>query len=574
MGRKKRERKAHASRPRLAVENAPRTVTLVVRWCIYPLLLTLLAVGAYANSFQAPFVLDDEVHIVNEKAIRPPFLLDKMLGTTRPAVTASLALNYAFGKLDVWGYHLLNLIAHIACGIVLYGFTRYTLRLPVLGERFGAAADHLAVAVAALFLLHPIQTEAVTYVIQRSEIFAALALLGGLWTAALAARAGASWPHLVALVAIGVFGLLSKPLVVVLPLLFALYDWCFIAQGRVDEMARRWRIYLLLLGLTGSAAVAGWWRATEATGLGQTAGFAVKGIDAWRYLTWQFGVVLYYLRLIVLPDRLCFDCGYYSPWPVLHSVIRGAVWLPLALLAASAVAAALARRRHPLVTFAALGSAIVLAPTSGVIPLADVYVEHRLYLPIGLLAMSAVGLVVSAGEAAGRRGWLPPTAARSLLVAGLVAACGALAVMTVARNGIYSDPLRLWQDSVAKAPENDRAHYYLGREYARRGQREMASQHFRETNRRNAYMALGVRYLELAKYPEAIEIFEWVRARRPKWSMVHQHLASAYQATGRMDEAVASAERAVALDPENATSRKLLAELYAQVGRVGEASRE
>ncbi len=102
----------------------------------------------------------------------------------------------------------------------------------------------------------------------------------------------------------------------------------------------------------------------------------------------------------------------------------------------------------------------------------------------------------------------------------------------------------------------------------------MALQHLRESVRRNAYVVLGARHLELGNYSEAIEILEWLGARRPRWGIVHRHLASAYRAVGRTADAIAAAERAVAVEPENIANRKILADLYAQLGRVDDALRE
>src|SRR6185295_6262469 len=191
----------------------------------------------------------------------------------------------------------------------VFGLTRYTLRLPVLRERFGARADALALVVAAVFLVHPMQVGSVTYVAQRVEIFAAIALVGSLWIAAAAARAFRPWRHLPPLAAIGVFGLLSKESVAVLPLLFALYDWCFLAAGQVREMVRRWPVYLVLSAVGAGAGAWGWWFSGWYEGH-PVAGFRTELIRPWQYCQWQFGVVLYYVRLFLVPDRLCFDCGY------------------------------------------------------------------------------------------------------------------------------------------------------------------------------------------------------------------------------------------------------------------------
>lgn len=581
MGQKKRRHRTTRPPSQVAREPAGSTVTetqppvpVLARSLVYPSVLAVLVLVAYANSFRVPFLLDDEVHIVNEATIRSPLSLSRMLAMPRPAVTASLALNHAIGGLDPRGYHVFNLLTHLACGLLLYGLVRHTLGRQALRARFGRQADHLAGVTTALFLLHPIQTESVTYVIQRSEVFAAIALLGAVWAAAIASDAPRPGRYLTIIGVVGVFGLLAKQSIVVLPLLFALYDWCFIAEGRIERMGRHWRIYLVLLVVALATASRGGVVEVATSGLGETAGFHMKGISSWRYLTWEFGVLLYYLRIVVVPDRLCFDCGYFGPWPVLHSALGDGVWLPFGLLASGLVAAAVGWRRQPLITYAILGSAIVLIPTSSVVPLADAYVEHRLYLPIGLLAMGGVAAAFGMGEAVIRRRWLPAPFIRGTMVAAAVVVSIGLCGLTIARNELYGDPLRLWQDSVAKAPENDRAHAFLAREYERRGQRELAARHYREAVLRNAYFRVGARYLEQGRHADAIEIFEWVRVRRPSWAIVHQYLATAYRSAGRTGEAVVEAERAVALSPASFTAHKMLADLYAEVGRRADALHE
>ena len=131
---------------------------------------------AYHNSFFGPFVFDDIPHITENPRIRqlwPPWDVlspsSSALINARPVVDVSLAVNYALGGYNVWGYHALNLTIHILAGLTLFGIVRRTLRQPPLRERFGAAADGLALAAALIWTVHPLQTESVTYVIQRAE---------------------------------------------------------------------------------------------------------------------------------------------------------------------------------------------------------------------------------------------------------------------------------------------------------------------------------------------------------------------------------------------------------------------
>lgn len=123
----------------------------------------------YAGSFSAGFVLDDDPHIVRNIRIRSPGNAGEILATRRPWVELSLAANYAFGKLNPVGYHLFNVIRHILAGLTLYGVIRRTLQLPRLNEKFGASAHWFALSISLLWIVHPLQTESVTDVIQRAE---------------------------------------------------------------------------------------------------------------------------------------------------------------------------------------------------------------------------------------------------------------------------------------------------------------------------------------------------------------------------------------------------------------------
>jgi hypothetical protein len=142
---------------------------------LIPFVLMAATIAAYANSFRGAFVLDDTYHIVNDPDIRALFPLKGRFGPNdrRPIVKLSLILNYSLGELDPRGYHLMNLVIHIVAGLALYGVVRHTLWLPQFAGKFDGqmekAASWLAMACALFWLLHPLQTQAVTYVIQRSE---------------------------------------------------------------------------------------------------------------------------------------------------------------------------------------------------------------------------------------------------------------------------------------------------------------------------------------------------------------------------------------------------------------------
>ncbi len=537
------------------------------------LILVVIAVAAYANALQTPFLLDDESSIIKQGAIKPPLSLSKMLATKRPVVTASLAFNYAIGELSVLGYHVLNLVAHIICGMIWFGLARYTLLQPVFRDRYRAGANYLACFAAAVLLVHPIQTESVTYTHQRAEIFVSIALLAWVWTAAAAARRGTWRRSLPALVCIAAFGALSKRSFIMAPFLFALYDWCFIAEGRLERMGRRRLLHVALGTAVLGIGLAAW--ALEDYVL---AGFDLEGLGPWRYLTWPFGVLLYYARLILDPDRLCFDCGYFGPWPVLHSPLGDMVWVPALILVLVGAAAWLARKRLPLVTFGIWGSGIVLLPTSSIMPLADVYVEHRLYLPIGLLALLAAAAAFDVSKRAVLKEWLPEKAAMTALIGGAVTLCMLLAWLTLARNHLYSDPLLLYQYSATIAPENRRLQYNLANEYNRAGQLAKAVDHYKQALRSkpfsSVYVNLGNAYAKLGDLKQALSAYEAALEYQPNLALAYRNLAKTHWRMGNRNEGIAAAERAIQLQPRHFNGRKMLGSWYDRMGRTEEALRE
>jgi tetratricopeptide (TPR) repeat protein len=550
-----------------------------------------LVCAAYANSLHTAFILDDVRHIVKSSLIRPPLSFLALLRSWRPMVVVSLALNYRLGGLDVFGYHVLNLLAHVMCGAVVFGFTRFTLRLPVFGGRYAAHASQLALCVAALFLLHPVQTESVTYVYQRAEIFGAMSLLGAVWVAALGATGSTpAFRWVPALAAIAACGMLSKETFVVLPALVALYDWCFIAAGRWPAMRQRWRLYALLGVLAaGSAALAASWQPVSAM---------ESVVGRWQYLGWQGGTLLYYVRVILFPADLCFDCGYFGPWPVVHSSLGSALWTPVGILAVVGIATWRLRERYPLATFCVWGGAIILAPTSSIFPVTDVYVEHRLYLPVALAALLVVAGAFDMSEAVARRKWAHVAVTARTVFA--VTACVVLAGLTSRRNALYADVITLYRDAVTKAPESRRVRFNLavaldteGRSHLARQEWDAAIAYFQDAIRTDgdystryfgrtgvqhitsrAYVNLGYTYWTIGRQSEAIAAWEAARRLEPELAITYRHLAKAYRSSGDTAQAIAAAQEAVQREPRNLQAHVMLGDLYADTGRPDVALRE
>src|SRR5579872_897295 len=284
------------------------------------LVIALAAVAAYANTLDVPFLFDDMPSIIQNPTIRSLSNIGQVLsppnrGQTvggRPILNLSFALNYAVSGERLWSWHALNIAIHVLAGLCLFGISRRTLELSGAGEQQPRHVTLQALAIALLWTVHPLVTESVTYIVQRSESLAGLCLLLTLYCSIRAARSTAATWHgkfwQIAALAACLVGMATKEVMVAAPLLVVLYDWAFLPAtpaGTLTEtlQARRW-FYAALAStwvLLGTLLVG-------STSRGGSAGFG-QGVGSWDYLRTQFGFIALYLKLCFWPDPLVLDYG-------------------------------------------------------------------------------------------------------------------------------------------------------------------------------------------------------------------------------------------------------------------------
>lgn len=522
------------------------------------LVLMLAGTAVYANSVDVPFIFDDEPHIVENRQIErlwPPW---QLLGDSfRPVLKLTLAANYAIGGRDPAGYHLVNAAIHVLAAWLLFGVVRRC------AERVVPGRDHTAFAflAALLWMLHPLQTQAVTYTIQRGESLMGLFYLLTLYAAIRSAASGhpVAWGALA--VASCTLGMGTKSVMVTAPIAVLLYDASFLAGSLRGALARRWPLYLalaaswgVLLGVVGLRFL----------GVDQSAGFGLERVRPLEYLATQPGVVLHYLRLSLWPDPLCFDYD----WPVAHGWREIAVpALVVSALLASAVGAWLRGRWWG---FVALWFFLVLAPTSSIMPINDLAVEHRMYLPLAA--------VVIVGLAAGSRGLVDRgRGARALGVALALAVAAVFAVASVRRNQVYRDPVALWRGVTELRPDNSRAFLSLGTALSDRGEHEAALASYRRALRLRpddaaALYSLANELLALGRPEEAIASYQAVLELRPESAGLLTNLGVALRRAGRPQEALSRQWRAVRLAPGSAKVHRNLGHTLAAVGQLEAAT--
>ena len=567
--------------------------------------IVLAGLAAYHNSLSGAFVFDDPASILDNLSIRHLWPLGPVLspphgGVTvegRPLLNLSLAINYAISGTAVWSYHALNLLIHVLAGLTLFGIVRRTgwsalsptrLATPFADKRVGDNAPHatfLAFAVALLWTVHPLQTEAVTYLVQRAESLMGLFYLLTLYcfirgvervvpnalgdvagqTSALGTTRSTSvggepfWIGLSFLACL--FGMATKEVMVSAPLTVLLYDRTFVSGSFREAWRRRGGLYL---------ALAATWVMLGALvfsthNRGGTSGFSV-GLPWWVYWVTQFPAIVHYLWLSVWPHPLVFDYGFARYW--IHHALEAtpAALAVLALAAATGVGLKRGSR------FGFLGYCFfaILAPTSVVPGTRQTMAEHRMYLaliPVLVLLVWAGGRLL--------RGNRPGLTAVIVL---LVLATG-LGALTVWRNADYRSELALWSATVADAPDNPFARNSLGSMMFQAGRPDEARAQYVEALRvypdyPEAQANLGCVLAEQGHDSDGLaHLYEAVRLE-PESPKIHSILGNTLSHLGRSAQALEQFIEAIRLDPGYADAHYQWGNEAMQLGRFQEAKEQ
>lgn len=519
--------------------------------------LAVLALVAWQGTFTAPFVFDDTPAVVANPSLLPPRTLAGVLwpavdgGATvagRPLLNLSFALNYAWGGLDVRGYHAVNLAIHWAAACLLFGLVR---RSCPRAEQ----AMPLAAAAAALWLVHPLQTESVTYIAQRAEALGGFWLLLTLYGFVRASAAPAGWGWAAVSVAACFLGVATKETIVVAPLLVLLHDRTW-GAGSFHEAWRRRRGYYLALASSwiplGLLVAAG-------AGRGGTAGFGA-GITPWSYALTQCEAIGLYLARTFWPAGFIFDYGTDTVGGLAD------VWPQALLVAALVGGTAWALVRRPAWGYFGAAFLLLLAPSSSVVPVvSQTIAEHRMYLA---LAIPVLLVVLALGRGLGRRS-----------VPVLVALVVLLAWLTVRRNAVYGSEIILWGDTVAKRPANARAYHNLGLAEFGRGNIVEAERLVRAAialipASPEPHYSLGLILTRQGRIEDAIASYEAALRLDPRHAAAHNNLANVLLTAGRRDEAGRHYAEAVRVQPEFAGVRNSYGNWLIDAGRLAEGLAE
>lgn len=587
-------------------------------------MLILIGVGyaVYSNTFDVPFLFDDKNYIVDNRAVQT-FTIGRYGILTRAISFLTFALNYRLHGFDVVGYHVFNLIVHVSNALLVYILIVLTFRAPffsVDGKEYGNSdgTNHITLAfVAALiFVCHPIQTQAVTYISQRfaslATLFYLLSMVSYVSFRISGSAATKKIFYIVSLLS-AVLAMGTKEIAYTLPVNIILYELLFF-PGKDKRTVRRLAPFALtmviipLLLLKGNQIIEKYGVEESIKTVASTSSLSVAD-----YFITQLRVIVTYIRLLLFPINQNFDYDY----PVYHSLFNpsvlasffflvGVFLLSLYLLRLSADKGREDKQLLRLSAFGLLWFFITLSIESSIVPIFDVIFEHRMYLPsVGFI----IFFVSSAVMLQNRLRFSGIKACRAVIPA-LIIIAAVFSVMTYMRNGIWRDEVIFWQDAVKKSPAKVRPHTNLGLAYYKYGRPEEAVQEFITTvrlepdyalgyynvgivrmnqgrleeaqrdfqmaiyfdpNHEGSHYHLGVILLMLGRLEESAQKFTTVTHLRPSFSNAHYNLGIVYVAQSRFDDAIREYLTVIQLDPDSVMAYNNLGMIYKTEGRFEEA---
>ena len=525
-------------------------------------LMALLTLAIYVRVLHAPFVFDDEL-LASSPATQITELSDALALLTsslpRKLTHATFALNFYAGWLNPFGYHAVNLALHALNGLLLFVLVGALINTLPEKHPWRRQAMPIALAGSVIWLVHPVQTQAVSYVWQRSTILCAFFYLAtvALYIGARRETGWRRWTLAGAAACASLAALTSKENAGSLPGALALVEIVFLRPepltGGRNSRLRRW-----------------WWAAALAAMLVtialdylgprfvsmMAADFARRGFTLTERLLTETRVLVYYVSLLVFPHpgRLTLDYDIQISRGLLDPATTA---VSLALVTAATAWAAAALRRRSLVAFAVLWFLGLLVIESSVVPL-DLAYEHRLYLP------SAVPIVFAAGAVLGE---LQHARARALRIAALLVIVAVFAAWSWQRNQVWRDPVGLFADTAAKSPGKARVHTNLGNALRQSGDTRGALAAYEraielDPSSLKALTAQASLYMdELGDRQRAHDLLLRATQLAPAYAPARNNLGVLHMREGRPDQAAALFEESLARDPADQAALYNLAAL-------------
>lgn len=518
------------------------------------LLITIAILITYLHIAHAPFIFDDALYISENPFVTTPGMLrgipaDDIEGFSRTRYLAYLSFrgNYILGGDEPFGYHAVNIGIHIANSLLAYIF------ITLLVRAAGVAPGAIPLAVALLFALHPVQTQAVTYITQRFTSLCAMFYLCSIACYAAYRQLGRAPLYWISLPS-AIAAMLNKEIAFTLPLAIGMYELAF-HKGDKKRLVPLVPFAAMLLVIPTI-------RLLHASSI-SLASASMLRYSRHDYLITQFRVMATYLRLLALPVNQTLDYDYRLS----TSLAEPAVLASLALIFAIAACGVwLTVRRQGLLRLAGFGIIwffLTLLVESSVVPLGDLIFEHRLYLPSlgAALALGATAAYIA------KRHQLNKKAVAA------VAACVILALGVAAyeRNTVWTSMSGIWNDTLIKSPLKARVHANYGVGLAADGDAEGAIRELQaaiklDPAEAKAYFNLGNIYADRNMPQKAIELYEKSIALKPV-AATYANLGDIYTEQQMYDKAADAISKAIELNPSDPIAQNSMGILQSRMAR-------
>lgn len=516
--------------------------------------LTIVLLSLYSNSLDSSWHLDDKPNITDNPRIHLSLLewegIKRALYSDRknpealyrPVVSLSFAFNYYMGGLDVTGYHLVNLMIHLLAAIFLFLFIYGTLNLPSVKDRYGSKSYLIALLGSFMWAIHPIQSQAVTYIVQRMASIAGMFYVMGMFFY-LKARTAAGKKKRAAFFASCLLSFMlalgSKENACLFPISVLFYEILFF-QGEEDRfLSRNVKLILLCTALTGLVLVA-YLITREGSLLSFLSGYRERPFTLYQRLLTETRVVLFYVSQLLYPllERLSVAHSFKLSTSLLQPVTT---ILSILFLLGAVVMLLMKARRFPLIAFSYFFFLINHLVESTILPLELVF-EHRNYIPSMMFFVPVAVLFARGLERFGER-----KAMKAVVVTSMILVLVGLGNMTYLRNFVWKNPESLWKDACLKAPDQWRVHHNLAVYYQGRGDLERAREEFELAlespviNRKNekilSYYQLGKLYGDQGRLGMSEYFYRKALEGDPDFFYALNSLASIYDRKGDSDRA-------------------------------------
>ncbi len=530
-------------------------------------ILCVLGILVYSNTFHSPFQFDDEENITENVSIRNLRDLKAIWSywPTRFITYLSFAFNYHFNQQGVPGYHLGNLIIHLISAILVMWFILLTFSTPAIKDKeVSKYAKSIAFFGSLLFVCHPIQTQAVTYIYQRTASLAVLFYLASLSLYIKARLLQNQSSHSVipgvcyaGSLIFALLGMFTKELVITLPLMILLYEFCFLRAGKNIN----WKyvvpflVILLIIPVTmlGSRSARSGVMKELAKGSGE--------ISRSHYFLTQFRVLLTYLRLLFVPLNQNLDYDYPVSETLWEMSTLGSVSVLLFILGTGI----LLFRRYRLISFCIFWFFLTLSVESSVIPLMNVIFEHRLYLPMVSYSIFLPAMlyylcrkIITNYELRITNSDKSIFNKARLWQVILLMIVTLYSILAYARNEVWKSELSLWDDTVNKSPGKARPYNNRGVVYSNMGEHDKALSDFEQAlsinpNYENAYNNRGVAYVNLGEFDKAMSDFNQALRIDSSHADAYNNRGNAYLRKGKFNKAVSDFNQSLRVNSDNAS---------------------